>query len=218
MHDMLRGIKAVIFDMDGSLVDSMWVWNEVDIEYLRRHNIPMPEGLQREVDGMNFSEVAGYFKEKFKIEDPLEAIKDEWNQMARDKYAYEVSLKEGVLEFLKECRKRKVLVGLATSNSMELAESMMIGHDIQNYFQYVLTGSEVGNSKPAPDIYLTVAAKLGIVPMECLVFEDVLPGIQSGKSAGMRVCAVEDLYSLADKEAKINLADYYISSYSGLWE
>ena len=100
-HEMLRNIDAVIFDMDGSLVDSMWMWRSIDIEYLGRYGIPLPESLQADIEGMSFGETALYFKEHFPIPDSVEEIMQTWNRMAWDKYCYEVPLKEGIPEFLR---------------------------------------------------------------------------------------------------------------------
>lgn len=214
---MLRNIKAVIFDLDGSLVDSMWLWRAIDIEYLGRFGIPLPEDLQSRIEGMSFEETAVYFKEHFPIPDPLETIKEDWNRMAWDKYMYEVPLKPGIPEFLDECRKRGILLGIATSNSRELVENVAAAHNLKNYFSCIMTGSDVKKGKPAPDIYLETAKTLGVSPKDCLVFEDIIPGIQAGKSAGMRVCAVEDAYSAHVREQKRQLADYYIEDYYDLF-
>lgn len=215
--EMLQGIDAVIFDLDGSLVDSMWLWKTIDEEYLGRFGIPLPEGLQSEIEGMSFGETAAYFKERFSIPDSLEQIKEDWNRMAWDKYMHEVPLKRGIPEFLEGCRERGILLGIATSNSRELAENVAAAHRLRDYFTCIMTGSDVARGKPFPDIYLAVSAQLGVPPARCLVFEDIIPGILAGKNAGMRVCAVEDIYSLPDRERKRQLADYYIEDYRGLF-
>jgi 16S rRNA pseudouridine516 synthase len=210
---MLQNIKAVIFDLDGSLVDSMWLWKAIDIEYLGRFHIPLPENLQSQIEGMSFEETAVYFKEHFAIPDSLEQIKNDWNQMAWDKYRYEVPLKPGVQDFLEECEKLGILLGIATSNSRELVETILLAHSLKDRFSCIMTGSDVKKGKPSPDIYLAAAKAMGVQPENCLVFEDIVPGIQAGKSAGMRVCAVEDTYSAHDREKKKELADYYIEDY-----
>lgn len=217
MHEMLNDIKAVIFDLDGSLVDSMWMWRDIDIEYLGKFGIELPSDLQRRIEGMSFSETAVYFKEFFSIPDSIEQMKEDWNRMAWDKYLHEVPLKEGVHEFLTECRERGILLGIATSNSRQLVENIADVHGLHNFFQCIITGCEVERGKPAPDIYLKVAQILNVTPCKCLVFEDIVPGIQAGKSAGMRVCAVEDDYSIDSTDAKKALADYYITTFRGLW-
>ena len=216
-HEMLDGIEAVIFDLDGSLVDSMWMWRAIDIEYLGRFGIPLPEDLQSKIEGMSFNETAIYFKENFHIPDPLERIKDDWNKMAWDKYANEVPLKPGIPEFLEDCRTNGIKLGIATSNSRELVENIALVHGLKDYFSCIMTGCDVGKGKPAPDIYLAVAKELGVNTDRCLVFEDIIPGIQAGLSAGMRVCAVEDAYSVPQREAKRELANYYIEDYYGLF-
>ena len=217
-HEMLNGIEAVIFDMDGSLVDSMWMWRAIDIEYLGRFHIPLPENLQSCIEGMSFSETALYFKEHFPIPDSVEQIKENWNQMAWDKYEKEVPLKPGVQEFLKGCRENHIKLGIATSNSRELVENVARVHHLREYFSCIMTGCDVAHGKPSPDIYLAVAKELNVDPSKCLVFEDIIPGIQAGRAAGMRVCAVEDEYSISDRAAKEALADYYIKDYYGLFD
>ena len=82
---MLKNKKAVIFDLDGTLVDSMWMWKAIDIEYLGRFGIELPATLQKDIEGKSFSETAVYFKETFKLPDSLEKIKSDWNRMAYDK-------------------------------------------------------------------------------------------------------------------------------------
>ena len=215
-HEMLENIDAVIFDLDGSLVDSMWLWREIDIEYLGKFGVSLPEGLQSNIEGMSFHETALYFKEHFPIEDTLDQIKADWNRMAWDKYTNEVPLKPGVADFLKACRESGIKLGIATSNSRELVENIIRVHKLQDYFSSIVTGSDVEKGKPAPDVYLTAAGQLQVLPKRCLVFEDILPGIQAGKNAGMRVCAVEDAYSNTVIEEKKALADYYIESYTEL--
>ena len=209
---MLKDIDAVIFDLDGTLIDSMWMWKSIDIEYLARFGIDFPEDLQRCIEGMSFSETAVYFKQRFNLPDSLEQIKSDWNRMAWDKYLYEVPLKEGVKEFLDYLKELKLPLGIATSNSRELAELIIKKHNIYGYFASIRTSCEVERGKPYPDIYLRVARDLGVEPEKCLVFEDVIQGVMAGKSANMKVCAVYDEYSKDDEEQKKSPADYYIRS------
>lgn len=213
---MWKNKKAMIFDLDGTLVDSMWMWYDIDVEYLGRFGITIPDGLQADIEGMSFSETAVYFKERFRIPDSLDKIKEDWNQMAWDKYTHEVPMKEGAAEFIKACRERGILLGIATSNSRELVENIITVHGMKADFACIMTGCDVERGKPAPDIYLAVAKALDVEPADCLVFEDIIPGIQAGKSAGMEVCAIEDNYSLYQLEKKAELADYFIKDYREL--
>lgn len=210
---MLTGKKAVIFDLDGTLIDSMSMWDDINVEYLGKFGLTVPENLQREISGMSFTECAIYFKEKFQLPDSIEEIKDVWNEMAMYKYMHEVPLKTGVLEFLMELKQRGIKIGIATSNSIELVEAVLDSLQIAKYFDEVHTSCEVQKGKPAPDIYLFVAKCLLVEPEQCLVFEDVPEGIIAGKRAGMQVCAVEDDFSKYMTEEKRKLADYYIVDY-----
>lgn len=213
MKNMMTDIDAVLFDLDGTLVDSMWMWKQIDIEYLGRFGIPLPDDLQKQIEGMSFSETAVYFKNHFPIPDSIEEMKDTWNRMAWDKYTYEVPLKPGVQNFLNKCKAKGIKMGIATSNSRELVENIAAVHRLYDYFDCIMTGCDVQKGKPAPDIYLAVADKLQVAPEHCLVFEDIIPGLKSGISAGMKVCAVEDEYSSKEEDAKKQMADYYITHY-----
>lgn len=215
-HEMMKDVRAVIFDLDGSLVDSMWLWRAIDIEYLGRFGIGLPDDLQNSIEGMSFHETAVYFKNVFALPDSLEQIKADWNRMAWDKYAREVPLKPGADGFLSACKAEGIKLGIATSNSRELVENIAQAQGLRAYFDCILTGCDVGRGKPAPDIYLETARRLEVEPGQCLVFEDVPAGIQAGKNAGMRVCAVEDAYSRPQREAKRALADFYIEDFYGL--
>ena len=212
----IPAFEAIIFDLDGTLVDSMWMWEKIDIEYLERFGIALPCGLQNAIEGMSFSETAAYFKERFQLTDSLETIKADWNEMAGDKYRNEVPFKEKAPEFLEYCKELGIKLGIATSNSKTLVESAAEALSLRRYFSCVMTACEVNKGKPAPDIYLAVAKALGVNPEKCLVFEDILPGIQAGKNAGMQVCAVEDVYSADIREEKRRLADFFIESYEEL--
>lgn len=201
--------EAVIFDLDGSMVDSMWIWKNIDIEYLGKFGIPLPENLQSCIEGMSFSETAAYFKDRFQLPCTLEEIKADWNRMAKDKYSFEVPVKEGVPELLEYCKEHGIKIGIATSNSRELVEALVYAHHLESYFDCIMTACDVSKGKPAPDIYLAVAEALHVAPENCLVFEDIIPGIQAGLSAGMKVCAVYDKYSEHQDEEKRRMADYY---------
>ena len=208
--DILKDIDAVIFDLDGTLVDSMWMWKSIDIEYLARFNVDFPHDLQGNIEGMSFSETAVYFKERFNIPDSLDQIKSDWNRMAWDKYLHEVPLKEGVIELLEYLSLNKIPAGVATSNSRELVDLIINKHNISKYFSSIRTSCEVEKGKPSPDIYLLVARDLMVEPKKCLVFEDVIQGVMAGKNAGMKVCAVYDKFSENSKKHIIRLTDYYI--------
>ena len=216
---MLQDIKAVIFDLDGSLVDSMWIWKKIDIEYLERFGIrELPKNLQKEIEGKSFSETAIFFKEKFQIPDSLEQMKDDWNRMAWDKYMNDVPLKPGADRFLQYCIRNNIKLGIATSNSRQLVEAVADARGFGKDFDCIMTACEVAKGKPAPDIYLAVAKQLGVEPENCLVFEDIPAGVRAGLSAGMTVVGIEDSYGLMYKDEILELCNYYIKDYSEVLE
>jgi HAD superfamily hydrolase (TIGR01509 family) len=215
---MLKDIDAVIFDLDGTLVDSMWMWDSIDREYLGKFGIELPEDLQKKIEGMSFSETAIYFKRRFDLPDSLDQIKSDWNKMAWEIYLNKVPVKEGVTSFLQYLQDRNIQTGIATSNSKELVTLIIEKHGMKDYFASIRTSCEVAMGKPSPDIYLLVAKDLGVEPSRCLVFEDILVGVMAGKNAGMKVCAVYDKYSEKEQTEKIKMADYYVHSMTEVLE
>lgn len=215
---MLNNIDAVIFDVDGTIADSMWMWKQIDIEYLDRFGITLPDDLQKNIEGMSFRETAHYFKEHFLIPDSIEKMMADWNEMAAHKYRYEIPLKEGALEFMKQCKKKGLLLGIVTSNSVELFSDLLTAHKLENMFDVIITGSDGLKGKPAPDMYLEAAKRLSVDVSKCLVFEDIIPGILAGKRAGMKVCAIDDAYSKDVLLEKKKESDFFIDSFEDILE
>lgn len=217
MQQRLKDIDAVIFDMDGTLTDSMWVWVSIDEDYLKKYNLTEPENFHEDMEGMSFLEVAQYYQKAFPtLNRSLDEIMEEWHEMAHEKYMHEVPLKKGVREFIENMRKEGKKTGIATSNSRALVDETLEALGISHLFDSVKTSGEAGAGKPAPDVYLLAAEDLGVRPERCLVFEDVPAGIMAGKSAGMYVCAVEDEFSSTLTDKKRELADYYIQDYDDI--
>lgn len=211
---MLKGKEAVIFDLDGTLVDSMWVWHEIDVKYLQQFGYEVPDDLHDAIEGMSFVEGAVFFKERFHIDKSIEEIVEDWNQMAFQMYVEEVPLKPGAFAFVKKLRENGMKTAIGTSNSTRLVETVLKVHGMQDDFDAIVTADEVPKGKPEPQIYLETAARIGVEPAKCLVFEDICNGILAGKRAGMEVCAVRDDFSDYQWDKKKELADYYIEHYN----
>lgn len=216
---MIEHIQAVIFDIDGTLVDSMGVWYDIDVEYFKLLGIPMPATIQKDIEGMSFTETAIYFKETFHITDKtIEDIKLDWIRMAHEKYLYEIKEKPGAGEYINFLKERGIKTGCATSNDRNLALAALQPHGWLEKMDAVRTACEVNAGKPAPDIYLKVAEDLGVAPENCLVFEDIPNGMRAGKAAGMTVVGVEDESAKKHKEEIDSICDYFIKDYFEILE
>ena len=211
---MMIGKKAAIFDMDGSLVDSMWIWPEVDRIYMEKYGLTQPDTFHKDIEGRSYTETAQYFVDTFPtLGRTREQVMQEWRDMTIRLYATKVFPKPGAVEFLNLAKENGILLGIATSNNREIAEAALTARGLDQYFDSVRTSCEVSAGKPAPDVYLKVAEDLGVEPSACLVFEDVPNGILAGKNAGMEVCAVDDEFSRPDEVGKKRLADYFIHDF-----
>ncbi len=216
--ECFENIKAIIFDLDGTLVDSMWIWKQVDIDFLEKRGHELPENLQKDIEGMSFTETAEYFTERFKLKESIDEIKAEWNEMASRFYAEEIKLKENVHLIIEYATKHQIKLGIGTSNSRELLMTVLEANGISGAFQSIRTSCEVPAGKPSPDIFLKVAEDLEVHPSECMVFEDTHAGVLAGKRAGMKTVAIYDELSEPYAEAIKQDADFYIYSYNELFE
>lgn len=216
---MLNNIKALIFDLDGTMIDSMRVWKDIDDEYIEKYHLTEPDDFHEGMEGLSYTETAEYFLKVFpELPKTVEDLKAEWHEMALYKYAHEMELKEGLEALLRKVRAQGMRVGIATSNDRRLVEACLKGMGVEELIDTISTSCEVKKGKPAPDVYLKAAENLAIEPENCLVFEDVPMGILAGKNAGMKVCAVEDWFSEGQVLKKKELADYYIRNYNEIME
>ena len=151
---IVKNAKGVIFDLDGTLVDSMNVWKEIDVSYLGKHGYDVPDDLHDEIEGMSFTETAAYFKKRFCLKETVDEIKDCWNQMAYEKYCHEVALKPGAAPFLSYLHKNGCKIAIASSNSRKLIQAVLESQGIASYFEAIVTSCDVKAGKPAPYVYL----------------------------------------------------------------
>lgn len=216
--NMFENVEAILFDMDGTLVDSMWIWGAIDIEYLGKFGLECPDTLRKDIEGLSVNDVARYFVTHFDIPENEKEMINSWNNMAYDKYINEVFVKKGGMELLDYCKNNNIKIGICSSNTRHLIDSVLKARTIYDRFSVIISGEDVEKGKPSPEVYLKASDYLNIDPHKCLVFEDLVPGIKAGKNAGMRVCAIDDEYSADERQLKLEAADYFITDFSDLWE
>ncbi len=215
---MLQKIKGVIFDLDGTLVDSMGVWYKIDLDFLNKRGLGVPDNINKLTEGKSFTETAQLFKETFMLRESIEEIKAEWIQMGKDYYANRVPLKPGTKALLELFKNRGMKMGIASSCSRALLEAVLEQHQIKGYFSTIVTSCEVKRGKPSPDVFIKAAANLKVPAEQALVFEDSVAGVRGAKAAGMKVIAVYDPHAKDDEACLREEADLYIHSMEALVE
>ncbi|SHE70895.1 HAD family hydrolase [Clostridium fallax] len=213
---MLNNIKAAIFDLDGTLADSMWVWKKIDIDFLNDRNLNAPKNLISDICHLSFEQCASYFKERFNLTESVQDIMTCWHNMAYENYKEKVKLKSGAKNLLLHLKSCGIKIALATSNSKPLLEATLKANGIYDLFDVITTTDEVLRGKNFPDVYLLTAKKLNVNPKDCIVFEDILPAVKGAKSAGMKVIAVYDEHSLDQMPYLKEEADKYINNFDEL--
>lgn len=200
-------MKAYVFDLDGTLLDSMQLWERIDIDFLTGRGFDVPPDYINTIASRSFPEAAAYTIERFRLPDSVEDLLAEWNEMAAYAYGHTVPMKRGAKEYLDALRARGAKLAVATSLPEALYVPALEHHDIERYFDVVCSTDEVAYGKTRPDVYLLTARKLGVPPGECILFEDILHAVQSGKAAGMTVYGVYDEASRSDWDAIGRMAD-----------
>lgn len=206
-------IKGAIFDLDGTIIDSMWVWDKIDCDYLTKRNIPVPSDLKSAIEHLGFTEVAQYFKDRFHLNESIDEIKGEWMEMAHKEYSSSIILKPGIKMFLNTLKKANIKLALATSNCHYLLEPVLKRHDLYDLFDSITLTDEAARGKEHPDVYLLACSRLGLSPDECVVFEDILPAMKGAKKAGMKVVGINDSYNDCSHDDVANIVDHYIDDY-----
>ncbi len=206
-------IEAVIFDLDGTLADSMWMWADIDREYLSRFDLQPNKELGAKVAGMSMEETAAFFKANYGIRDSVDQIVQDWIDMALDNYRHKVKFKPYAVRTLEVFKSHGIRMAIASSNGMDMVRACLESNDTAKYFDDVVSSSEVEHGKPAPDVYLLAAKRIGAAPARCLVFEDIPPGLIAGHAAGMKTIGVRDNYSAGSESEMRALADAYFDGF-----
>lgn len=209
-------MKAGIFDLDGTLIDSMWLWENLADNYLLSIGIEPPKDLGESLKELTLEESTFYMKKRFKLKSTPCEIKRDIEKILADYYANRFQLKPYVLETLEEFKKRNIKMIIATATDEHLVSMVLDRHGIKDYFEFIQTSDNTGLSKGQPKFFQIAINSLGLDPQDIWVFEDALHCILSAKKCGLNVAAIKDKSALSDLEKIKEISDIYIDNFSQL--
>lgn len=212
----MKEFKGVIFDLDGTILDSMWVWEQVDVNFLGKRGIPIPKDYAKEISAMNIKTAAEYTINRFGLQETVDQVVAEWFDMAVREYAEDVQLKTGVYEYMTYLKAKNVKLAVATSSPKELFLPCLENNEVYEFFDAIVTTMEVPRGKDFPDVYEEAARRISLKPSECMVFEDILKGIKAAKQGGFYVVAVEEEHAAEDREEIRQISNQYIKDFEEL--
>lgn len=212
-----RDVDAVIFDFDGTLADSMWVWDEVDRVFLAKRNIPYTDEFGEMIAVLGFELGADFTIEHFGLDENPEDIIEEWKSLAEEGYATHVTLKPGALEYLRHCKEQEMPLAIATSLQRHLLEPALSNNGVLDLFDVICVCDELQcGGKSNPDVYLEAARQLGVSAERCAIFEDVATAARSAKETGAYVVGVYDEHKQQATDELKSVVDRFIMNYAEL--
>lgn len=202
-------IKGAIFDVDGTLLDSMFLWDGLGSDYLKSIGITPEEGLKEILWPMTMAEAAQYFQTHYGVKASVEEIVAVIDQRIEYYYKEVLKLKEGVAKYLEKLKSQSVKMCIATASNRRLIEAALRKNGVLHYFDFILTCGEFGSGKDIPDIYLECQKRLGTPKEQTWIYEDALHAVKTAKNAGFLVVAVYDDTSKSQTNEIREAADIY---------
>ena len=209
--------QAAIFDLDGTLFDSMWIWKQLDADFLAAHGQVITPDYTDAIKSMTWDEGARYTIERYGLSRTPEEVIQIWFDMSEDYYRTRVKMKPYAKEYLAFLHEHGVPMAIATS--MEPQHNIDVVLDANNlrpYFQNITVATDVSRGKGFPDIYLLAASRLGIEPARCAVYEDILAAMRGAKAGGFQTVGIYDSVSEGDWENIQKEADVAVRSWKDL--
>ena len=218
MKDFLKNFRhgekiGYIFDFDGTIADSNYLWEKVDREFFERRGMKIPSDYGHKISTMSFYEGAVFTKETYNIEESVEQIMEEWHKDAVHEYERNVKLKDSVVDYIRFLKRKNYKVGLATASNPEFYLPVLKKYAITECFDAFADGKLGLPNKDNPDIYIKCAEMMGVKPENCTVYEDIIQGIRSAKAAGMTAVGVYDERSSLKSDDIIRESDRYITDF-----
>jgi HAD superfamily hydrolase (TIGR01509 family) len=210
-------IRGAIFDVDGTLLDSMFIWDTIGETYLRSIGYQPKENLNETFKNMSLRQAARYYQTEYGVTQSIDEIMDGVNAMLERYYRFEVPLKPGVAELLERLRQDGVRLCIATATDRHLVEAGLDRCGVLSCFGEIFTCNEVGHGKDEPDIFEATLRFLGTRREETLVFDDALYAVRTAKEAGFPVAAVYDSHERSQAEVRAR-SDLYLEDLTQLVE
>ncbi|MEA4889832.1 MAG: HAD family phosphatase [Clostridiaceae bacterium] len=207
-------LRGAIFDMDGTLLDSMPVWERLAVRFLEWMEVKPSADLPEVCRTMSLAEVSVYLHDHYHLPAAPDEIHNQINALLADQYRNHIGLKPHVKSFLQNLQGKGVRMCVATASDRPLVEAALRRLDILGCFSFLITCSEVGAGKNDPLIFQRAMEQLQTPVQETLVFEDAVHAIRTAKKAGFRVAAVYDRSAESDQAEIRSLADYQLASFA----
>lgn len=204
-------IKAVIFDMDGLMIDSELLQSKSFEEVLRNYGVSPKIGNEGiiQIVGLTAKDNWKILRNRYQLNETLEVLIEKKSKIYRKLLSKKIEPKNGLFSLIKKLKKKGLVIAIASSSRLDHINLVLMRLNISNYFNAVISGESVTHGKPYPDIYLEMAKRLKILPNYCLVLEDAQSGVEAAKRAGMNVIAVPDNYT---KDQDFSSANMIVSS------
>ena len=209
-------MKAAIFDFDGTIADSAYVWESVDNNFFKKRGMSVPSDYTQKISTLNMYDGAVFTKTAYNIKDEVEDIIKEWQTGALSEYRTNVCLKPCAADYIRQLKASGIKIGLATAASPEFYTPVLKKNNLLGLFDAFSDGTSGVKSKDTPEIFLHCAAQLNVKPEDCEVYEDILPAIISAATAKMRTVAVYEKRSDKDWHKIKAAADKSILSFGEL--
>ena len=212
----MKKLRGIIFDVDGTLLDSMGMWSELDRVFLRENGVDPPDDISDIVKKMTVETSSAYFVVRFKLDMTPEDVKNRVEELAAEAYRTHLPLTNGAKDFLAAAAERGIPMAVASANYPGLLDAAFRRLGIDGFFRTVLTPGEQLAGKHEPDIYLEAARLLGSEPAETAVIEDALHAAETAKAAGFYTVGFRDVSSRQDWDALAAICDRVTDSWDAL--
>ena len=211
-----KDIELVIFDLDGTLIDSTSLWADIDKSFFAHHGLEIPPQYNKEIAHIGLFAAAKLTKDKYLPNLEIEDIMNEWNDLALEAYEKHIPLKDNALELLKILKLNKVKIALATANSGELYLPCLLRLDIEKYFDLIIDVNSCKDGKNSPEIYDKVCAHFSIKRENALVVEDMLQALKTAYENGYNVVGMYDKCSTTNEEENRKYCHKFIYNFDEL--